>query len=200
VFSGLVESKAKLIGREPVARGQRLRFSHSFKERLVIGESIAVNGACLTVTDFDSESFSAEVSPETLTRTTLGDLPIQASVNLERSLKLGDRMGGHIVLGHIDGLGSVKKLDKVGDFYRILIELPGDLVRYAVDKGSIAIDGVSLTINKVLGNQLELMIIPHTWNITTMGELNLLQRLNIECDYLAKLVDKQRSKESSAQL
>ncbi len=190
MFSGLIQAKARILAREDMNRGQRLQFSHAFSDRLVLGESIAINGACLTVTAFDSKSFWVEVSPESLERTNLGEMELGRSVNLERSLAVGDRLGGHFVLGHVDGLAIVQTIDRAGDFHRVTLRLPPGLTRYCVSKGSITFDGISLTINKVFQDDCEVMVIPHTWSETNIGEWTIHQRVNVECDYLAKLVEK----------
>jgi len=200
VFSGLIESTGRLVAREPHPQGQRLRFQFSKADTLILGESVAVNGACLTVIAADRDTFVADLSPETLARTNLGDLLVGEKVNLERALRLQDRLGGHFVLGHIDGVAEVSQIDRRGEYHRIVIELPRELEKYAISKGSMAIDGVSLTINQIQGRKVEFMIIPHTWDNTTIGELRLKQKVNIEGDYLVKIVLQQKNAERELSL
>jgi len=200
MFSGLIESTGSLIAREPHPQGQRLRFQLQKPNDLLLGESIAVNGACLTVVQTDGLSFVADLSPETISRTTLGELLVGDKVNLERALRLQDRLGGHFVLGHVDGLAEVSQIDRRGEYHRIVIELPRGLEKYAISKGSMAIDGVSLTINHIQNQNVEFMIIPHTWVNTTIGDLRLKQKVNIEGDYLVKIVLKQKTLEREISL
>lgn len=159
-----------------------------------------MNGACLTVVQTDGLSFVADLSPETISRTTLGELLVGDKVNLERALRLQDRLGGHFVLGHVDGLAEVSQIDRRGEYHRIVIELPRGLEKYAISKGSMAIDGVSLTINHIQNQNVEFMIIPHTWVNTTIGDLRLKQKVNIEGDYLVKIVLKQKTLEREISL
>ncbi len=200
MFSGLIETIGRLSGRDPHPQGQRLRFQLPSPQNLILGESIAVNGACLTVVQTNGESFVADLSPETLLRTNLGELLLGDKVNLERALRLQDRLGGHFVLGHVDGLGEVAQIDRRGEYHRIVIELPRELEKYAISKGSMAINGVSLTINSIQGRKVEFMIIPHTWDNTTIGELSLKQKVNIEGDYLVKIVLQQKNLEREISL
>lgn len=153
-----------------------------------IGESIAVNGVCLTAADWKGEVFSADVSSETLSRSNLGRLKIGERVNLERALRLSDRLGGHLVTGHIDGTGKIVKKDRFQGFFRLVIAFPHELGPYIIEKGSIAVDGISLTVNRVEGQTLELMIIPHTASRTTLGEKKTGDEVNLETDLIGKYV------------
>ena len=154
-----------------------------------VGDSIAVNGACLTVAALSPPFFEVVISPETLRRTTLGHLRSGERVNLERALRLGDRLGGHLVTGHVDGVGEVLSREETGEFLFLRIRAPENVVRYLVEKGSVAVDGVSLTVNRVEGPVFELAIIPHTARVTTMGFRKPGDRVNLEADLLAKYVE-----------
>lgn len=155
-----------------------------------LGDSIAVNGACLTVTALDGSEFTVDASRETLSRTTLGTLAPGSRVNLERALRSGDRLGGHIVNGHVDGVGEVVSKTKSGGSFIFRFSLPEGLAKYVVEKGSIAVDGVSLTVNSAEGNEFTVNIIPFTLAETTFGGLGPGSRVNIECDIIAKYVEK----------
>jgi len=155
-----------------------------------LGDSIAVNGACLTVTTLDGSEFTVHASHETLSRTTLGTLAPGARVNLERALRAGDRLGGHIVNGHVDGVGNVVSKIRSGGSYIFRFSLPEGLARYVVEKGSVAVDGVSLTVNSSEGNEFTVNIIPYTLAETTFGGLEPGNPVNIECDVIAKYVEK----------
>jgi len=155
-----------------------------------LGDSIAVSGVCLTVIEFDTQSFSADVSNETLSKTTLGDLSTKQSVNLEKALTLSTPLGGHLVSGHVDGVGIVKNRFSEGNSERFEIETPKELTKYIAQKGSVCVDGISLTVNAVDGQLFELNIVPHTLSETTMGQYGVGQRLNLEVDLLARYIEK----------
>jgi riboflavin synthase len=157
---------------------------------LVVGESICHDGACLTVTDIARDSFGVLAGLETLERTTLGALRVGKRVNLERSMKLGDRLGGHWVTGHIDGTGELASKRDLGSNLVLTVRAVPALLKYIVEKGSIAIAGVSLTVNAVDGETFSVAIIPHTRDHTTLGDLNIGDRVNLETDILAKHVEK----------
>jgi riboflavin synthase len=162
--------------------------------RLGIGDSISVQGACLTVTRKLGSSFFADVSRETLSLTTLGKLKAGSSVNLEPSLRAGDALGGHMVSGHVDALGWLRKMAEDGRSRRMEFELPADLMRFVAPKGSICINGVSLTVNKVEGARFDVNIIPHTLKETTLGELRVEDEVNIEIDVVARYLERLMSK------
>jgi len=157
---------------------------------LNIGESIAVNGVCLTVVSFDEISFKVDASHETLNRTNLSNLELNSRVNLERALKMGSRLGGHIVNGHVDGVAEVLEIEPVGESIEFWFKTTDELRRYLVEKGSVAIDGISLTINKVSGSRFSVNIIPHTQEETTINQLEVGSKVNIECDILGKYIEK----------
>ena len=163
------------------------------------GNSIAVDGACLTVVDWEDSAFSADVSLETLRRTTLSDRKAGEAVNLERPLALNERLGGHLVLGHVDGVGRIRLREPAGEAVQLAVELPRELLPLVVEKGSIALDGISLTVNGFLGaDAISLTIIPETLRATTLGQKRPGDRLNVEADILAKhvarLLEAQRSR------
>jgi len=154
--------------------------------RLALGESIAVNGACLTVTAIQGRRFRVDVSPETLRRTTLGRLAKDARVNLERALRVGDRLGGHVVLGHVDGVGTLEEIAPDGDWLLYRFRAPGALLPFLVEKGSIAVDGVSLTVFACRAGRFTVALIPHTLAKTTLGTRRPGDGVNLEADVLLK--------------
>lgn len=155
-----------------------------------LGDSIAIDGVCQTVTEFSSGSFSAQVSLETLNLTTFSKLKSGDKVNLERALTLSSRLGGHIVTGHVDGLAKVKNIQKLSDFYNIKFEIEKSLEKYIAKKGSIAINGISLTIADVVSNEFSVAVIPHTFENTNLNNLKTGDFVNLEVDILAKYVEK----------
>lgn len=193
MFSGLIES----VGEVSQIRERQLLIRAQFEEPLRLGESIAINGTCLTLAEFRSNELRFDLSPETLARTNLQALTPGKRVNLERALKVSDRLGGHIVLGHIDGIGQIVEMENLKDYWRITLRVPQPLLPYMISKGSICVDGVSLTINHLWREKahVELMIIPHTWAHTNWSERQAGDHVNIEADYLAKVVIQSRGKE-----
>ena len=185
MFTGLVELKGTLVRRARRGPGYRLTVESGLTE-LVLGESISVSGACLTVVSSDARSFDADVSLETAQKTTLGGLPIGGAVNLERSLKVGDRLGGHLVSGHVDAVAQLVRIAPAGEAQRLSVAYPEHLARFIAVKGSVALDGVSLTVNAISGNVLEVMVIPHTLAVTTLGALAPGASINLEVDTLAR--------------
>jgi len=159
-------------------------------EDMKIGDSIAINGVCQTVIKFDKNSFSAQVSAETLSKTNLEQLKVKEEVNLERAMTLSSRLGGHIVTGHVDGLAKVKNIQKQADFYTIKFEVEKELVKYLAKKGSITINGISLTIADTSANEFSVAIIPHSFENTNLKNLKIGGFVNIEADILAKYVEK----------
>ena len=157
---------------------------------VALGDSIAVSGPCLTVVEFDATSFAVDVSTETLERTTLGAKRAGDRVNLEKALRLADRLGGHLVSGHVDGVGSVTDRADLDDYVRFRVDAPRALARYIAEKGSIAVDGVSLTVNAVTDTAFELMIIPHTLKETTLGTLASGHPVNLEIDLVARYLER----------
>jgi riboflavin synthase len=187
VFSGLVEATGVLRGVVPKGPGYRLEIACPLGA-LELGESIAVNGACLTVAALIPDGFAADVSLETVEKTTLGRLSAGSAVNLERSLALGQRLGGHLVSGHVDGLAVVMARESVGEALRVELAIAHELRRYVAKKGSVALDGVSLTVNALTPVGFEIMLIPHTLAVTNLNDLQLGRELNFEVDLLARYV------------
>jgi riboflavin synthase len=193
MFTGLVEAVGVVRSHEPRPPGIRLVLSapKEFVAEAKLGESVAVNGCCLTVTDFGAETLAFDVGDETLLRTNLGQRLPGAKVNLERAMRLGDRIGGHLVSGHIDGVGRLlERIDKQ-DWADFRFAIPEALSRQIVSKGSIAIDGVSLTLVDVGPNFFSVMLIPHTLAMTALGGLAAGDAVNLETDMLAKYVERQ---------
>ena len=192
MFTGLVESLGTVRGILDDAVGGKLLIieDRNLAPQLTIGESVAVNGACLTIVSADVDSFRFQVGPETLLKTNLGGLLVDSRVNLERSLRVGDRFGGHFVQGHVDGVGRIVEVTVQGDWKVVRFGCPAELTELMVSKGSIAVDGVSLTLVDVGRDAFAVMLIPHTSAVTTLGATRPGERLNIETDILAKHVRK----------
>src|SRR4051794_32989480 len=192
MFTGLVEDVGTVLraDRRSNALVMAVKPATIPLGELVVGESICHDGACLTVTDIARDSFGVLAGLETLERTTLGALRVGKRVNLERSMKLGDRLGGHWVTGHIDGTGELAAKRDLGSNLVLVVRAVPALLKYIVEKGSIAIAGVSLTVNAVDGETFSVAIIPHTRDHTTLGDLNIGDRVNLETDILAKHVEK----------
>ena len=190
MFTGLVEATGTVVSLESRGQQARLTVAAPFAADLIHGESIAVNGCCLTAVDFDPNSVSFDVLTQTLAVTSLGDLSPGATVNLERALRAGDRFGGHFVQGHIDATGVIEALEPSGQDHRLDVRLPEEIARLCIDKGSLAIDGISLTIASLEDTLARFWIIPHTHQATNLATRKVGQRVNLEADLLAKHVAK----------
>ncbi|MFZ0501719.1 MAG: riboflavin synthase [Steroidobacteraceae bacterium] len=192
MFTGIVQDVGRVVGCE--TRGGDVRMIIAFdrldRSGFQVGDSICVQGCCLTAVEFRDRSFAADVSRETLSLTTLGDLAVDSRVNLEPSLKAGDALGGHLVSGHVDGVGEIAGMSGDARSTRIEISVPAALSRYIARKGSIAIDGVSLTVNEVQGATFGVNLIPHTQTVTTLGALRVGTRVNVEVDQIARYVER----------
>ena len=192
MFTGIVQDVGKVRAREN--RGGDalivIAFDQLHSSDFRIGDSICVQGCCLTATELPEGAFAADVSRETLSLTTLGDLAVGSPVNLEPSLKAGDALGGHLVSGHIDGVAEVVSISGDARSTRLKIAVPADLARYIARKGSVAVDGVSLTVNEVDGATFGVNIIPHTQTVTTLGKLRVGTRVNLEVDQVARYVER----------
>jgi riboflavin synthase len=198
MFTGLVEGVGEIQGLTPMAEGLRLTLKTSFPAaELTLGESVAVAGSCLTVVDLAPPLASFEVSPETLACTTFPLKKVGDRVNLERSLRIGDRLGGHLVTGHVDGVGVLRERRPGPAHLGLKFELPAALSRLVIGKGSIAIDGVSLTVNSCQGNTFTVNIIPHTAAATTLNALKVGDRVNLETDIIGKYVARLLGKDAS---
>ncbi len=192
MFSGLVKGVGRVVSRANTSGDARLvvELGTAAIAPLAIGGSIAVNGVCLTAVAVAPGSFTADVSAATLAVTTLGRLAAGARVNLEPPLRVGDPLDGHIVTGHVDGVGEVLSVEAAGSSKRIVVAVPAELARYIATKGSVAIDGVSLTVNAVGAAELEVNIIPHTQSVTVIGEYGRGTAVNIEVDMLARYLER----------
>ena len=187
MFTGIVTDIGRVREVRETDRDRRYEIETAWDTSGIdLGASISHAGCCLTVTEKGAGWFAVEVSNETLSRTTLGAWKAGDGVNLERAAKLGDEMGGHVVSGHVDGLGRIVSITPEGGSHRVDVEAPAPLHRYIAAKGSITVDGVSLTVNRVEGRVFSLNIIPHTWNVTTLGRLNAGDPVNLEIDMLAR--------------
>ncbi len=188
MFTGLIEEVGAIRAMTRTGKGARLEVTASFAGELRRGDSVAVSGACLTAIDLGRDWFSADVSTETLARTILGELQTGARVNLERALAVGQRLGGHYVLGHVDGVGRIASVSGLGDARRVDIEFPPEMAPLFIDKGSVAIDGTSLTINEVGAKTFWIAVIPETQAKTTIATKRPGDRVNLEGDVLGKYV------------
>lgn len=189
MFTGIVETKGVLSRRARHGADARLVVLGKLGGApLVLGESIAVDGVCLTVAAIADGGFEADASSETLAKTTLGDVAEGSAVNLERALAVGDRLGGHIVAGHVDGVATVTSVKEAGPYLEVSFEAPADLAKYIAPKGSIAVNGVSLTVNRVAGATFDVMLVPHTLEKTSLRGLAAGSKVNLEADVLARYV------------
>ncbi len=193
MFTGIVTDVGRVRAVLDTNRDRRFEIETRFDlETVEIGASIAHAGCCLTVVEKGEGWFAVEVSGETLSRTTLGDWAAGYPVNLERSARVGDELGGHIVSGHVDGVGEVVSVEAEGGSHRVRIRVPRPLHRYIAEKGSIAVEGVSLTVNEVEDDVFGVNLIPHTWDVTTLGRLQPGSRVNLEIDMLARYLARWR--------
>jgi riboflavin synthase len=190
MFTGLVEEIGTVAALDVRPDGARLRVSATrVVDGLALGDSVAVDGACLTVVAIHDEGFEIDAVTETLQRTALGDRSVGDPVNLERALRAGDRLGGHLVQGHVDGTGRISSVTDVGTGSRIGVTAPPEILRYVVEKGSITLDGVSLTVAEREREGFAVALIPHTLGETTLGRMVLGRRVNLEVDLVAKYVE-----------
>jgi riboflavin synthase len=190
VFTGLVEEVGRVVALEAGEGGARLAIRAPLvRDGLAIGDSVSVNGACLTAVALAGEGFSVDCAPETLRRTALGTLAAGDRVNLERALRLGDRLGGHMVQGHVDATGEVLAARSEGESVVLEIGAPPEVLRYVVEKGSVAVDGVSLTVAARLPDRFAVALIPHTLAATTLGAEAVGRPVNLEADVVAKYVE-----------
>ncbi len=191
MFTGLIQSVGLIHSFTRHGHSAQLRISSSLvAEDLQLGESIAVNGACLTVTAWDNTSFTVDVSPETLKCTTLSQLPINHPVNLERAMRLSDRLGGHLVSGHIDCIALVRRRYEDQNAIRFEFSISKEIIRYLVAKGSVAVDGISLTVNKVELDMFTVSVIPHSLKMTTLKDCREGSQVNIETDLIGRYVER----------
>ena len=191
MFTGIIEGVGVVKSLKKKGNVLQIEVGCDFDlENTNVGDSISVNGCCLTVTSRLGKSFWADTSPETLSATTLGGFKVGTPVNLERALKVGSRLGGHIVQGHVDGLGKVTEVADRTGMREITIEIPHHLSRYVVEKGSVAVDGVSLTVNRCQGDRFQVTVIPHTALKSTFDQMKRGDQVNLEVDIIGKYVEK----------
>jgi riboflavin synthase len=190
MFTGLIEDIGQVEAVERTDDGARLRITSRLADELALGDSIAVNGCCLTATVVSDGTFETEAMNQTLQVTALGSIDEGSRLNLELAMKAGDRLGGHIVQGHVDGVGTVASVEDDGFARRVRVELPQELLRYVVDKGSITLSGVSLTVAELGDSWAEVSLIPETLERTNLGEAAPGDRINVECDVVAKYVER----------
>jgi len=188
MFTGLIETVGHVSGLASAPSGFYVRVRTSIAPELTLGESVAVNGVCLTVTAIEGDELQADIGPETARVTTLGALRPGQPVNLERSVRAGDRLGGHFVQGHVDAVGTIENTRSDGDAHWLTISFPVALAPFFISKGSIAVDGISLTVAALRERQFDVMIIPFTWEHTNLSSLGTGDRVNLECDMVGKYV------------
>jgi riboflavin synthase len=188
MFTGLVEGVGELIERKSTSGGFRLRIASPLASELSPGDSIAVNGVCLTAILAEQNEIHADVGPETVRVTTLGSLPRGSAVNLERPLRADSRFGGHFVQGHVDAIGHVEELRADAEFHWLTVSFPSELAPLIVHKGSIAVDGISLTVAGLGADRIDIMVVPYTIAHTNLGRVKIRDRVNLECDMVGKYV------------
>ena len=188
MFTGLIESVGIIRNVFMIPAGLRLNVETRMAEAVSVGDSVAVSGVCLTVSEITDGVFAAEVSPETARVTTLGRAVVGTAVNLERPLRPDGRLGGHFVLGHVDGVGQVSGIQEESDFYRVTVRHPSAFTSWVVEKGSIAVDGISLTVAALSTAEFQLQIVPYTWEHTNLRQIKVDDAVNLECDIIGKYV------------
>jgi len=188
MFTGLIEATGRLVERKPTGGGLRLRIESALAAELSAGDSVAVNGVCLTVIVADPQTIHADVGPETIRVTTLGMLTAGAVVNLERPLRADSRFGGHFVQGHVDAIGHLEHRRPEAEFEWVTVSFPSQLAPYLVPKGSIAVDGISLKVAVMGSDRFDVQIVPYTLEHTNLGSLSIRDRVNLECDMVGKYV------------
>ena len=188
MFTGLIEATGEIVEVKSLSTGYRLRIGTDLAKEIRPGESMSVNGVCLTMILCEEREVHADIGPETARVTTLGTLKRGSLVNLERPLRADGRLGGHFVLGHVDAAGTVEEIRPEADFYWITIGFPSLLAPYLIHKGSVAVDGISLTIAGLGQDRFDVMVIPFTWQHTNMRAMRVHDRVNIECDMIGKYI------------
>ncbi len=189
MFTGIIEATGEIVGVEDTAEGRRIRVAAPFSEELEHGQSVAISGACLTVEAFDADRFELFLSEETLERTYLDSAAVGDPVNLERALPADGRFDGHFVQGHVDGVAEVTEIERVGDDWIFGFSLPAELRPYVVEKGSIAVDGISLTVADLRDEEFTVAIIPATYELTTLSGKSVGDPVHLEVDVVAKYVE-----------
>ncbi|MGB5892818.1 MAG: riboflavin synthase [Ignavibacteriaceae bacterium] len=191
MFTGIIEEIGKISSIQPIAGGMRIKISSSkILDDISVDDSICVSGVCLTAIKVEDDGFWIDAVGATLEKSTFSKIQLSAPVNLERSLKLNDRLGGHFVQGHTNGIGTILELNKLGENYFLKIKVDENLERYLIEEGSITIDGVSLTIAELDGSKVGISLIPHTWQNTSIKFKKVGDKVNVETDVLAKYIEK----------
>ena len=191
MFTGIVRELGTVVEAEEAGGGRALVVrAPETSARTRVGDSVAVNGCCLTATAVDGDAIAFHAVPETIARTTLGDLARDDAVNVEPALRAGEELGGHYVQGHVDGVGRIQSVEAEGEGLRVFVEAPDDVLRYCVVKGSITVDGVSLTVAELAEGAFAVALVPHTLEATTLSDLHPAQAVNLEADVLAKYVER----------
>ena len=191
MFTGIIEETGRVINITKNSNSVKLKINCAkVLENISLGDSVAVNGVCLTAVNFGADYFEADVSHETLLKSSLKNISTGAVLNLERALTLSSRLGGHLVQGHVEATGILINITKYGEFYKVFIEYPNELDKYIVEKGSIAIDGISLTVVNVVNNTFEVAVIPHTFENTNLKYRKNGDIINLETDIIARYVEK----------
>jgi len=199
MFTGIVEEIGKIEKITPIAGVFTVQIkAEKVIEELAVNDSVCIDGVCLTVTKKENDAFWADAVGATLEKTTLNKIKADTFVNLERSVRLNDRLGGHLVQGHVNGIATISEIKKLGENYLVKIIIPDDLEKYLIKEGSIAINGISLTIAELSNNEISLSIIPHTWQKTNLKVKKVNDNVNVEIDILAKYVEKLLTKENNS--
>jgi len=197
MFTGIIEEIAKIDITKPIAGGLSFKIeAKKILNDISVNDSICIDGVCLTVTNFDNSGFWVDAVGVTLEKSTFASVKSSSFVNLERSVRLNDRLGGHLVQGHVNGIGTISEIQKLGDNYLLIISVPENLERYLIKEGSIAVNGISLTIANLDKNLISISIIPHTWQNTNLKFKKVNDKVNIEIDVLAKYVEKLLTKDN----
>lgn len=191
MFTGIIEELGAIAGIDKHAKGARIRITaKTVTDETLEGDSISVNGVCLTALDITKNSFVADVSQESLNRSTIGSLKLGSKINLERAVTPSTRLGGHIVQGHVDGTGKFVQALQEGDFWTVKVSYPREIGQYLVYKGSVSVEGISLTISKLTDEYFEIAVIPKTWELTNLSSLKKGDSVNLEVDVIAKYVER----------
>jgi len=199
MFTGIIEEIAKIDKTKPIAGGLSIKIeAKKILNDISVNDSICIDGVCLTVTNFDNSGFWVDAVGATLEKSTFANIKSSSFVNLERSVRLNDRLGGHLVQGHVNGIGTISEIQKLGENYLLQITVPANLERYLIKEGSIAISGISLTIADLDKNLISISVIPHTWQNTNLKHKKVNDKVNIEIDVLAKYVERLLTKNDTA--
>jgi len=198
MFTGIIEEIGIVEKITPISGGITIKIkAQKILDDIAVNDSVCIDGVCLTVIKFDKNSFWADAVGATLEKTTFNKVKAETSVNLERSVKLSDRLGGHLVQGHVNGIGTISEIKKLGENYLVKILIPDELEKYLIKEGSIAINGISLTIADLGNNEISISVIPHTWQNTNLKDKKVNEIVNVEIDILAKYVEKLLAKNNN---